>query len=56
MVCRSMFQNLEKYDRPNLIMTYTAILSLCILRDDLSQLDKKGLVTFLRTVQKPDGR
>ncbi|EKM49774.1 uncharacterized protein PHACADRAFT_265451 [Phanerochaete carnosa HHB-10118-sp] len=44
-----------EYDTPNLIMTYTSILSLAILRDDLSRLDRKGLVQFVRSCQREDG-
>lgn len=44
------------YDTPNVIMTYTALLSLAILRDDFSKLDRSGLVTFLRACQHEDGR
>ncbi|KAG8876343.1 hypothetical protein FRB97_004282 [Tulasnella sp. 331] len=36
-------------------MTYTAILSLSILEDGLSRLDRPGIVTFLRSTQLPDG-
>lgn len=44
-----------EYDTPNLIMTYTSVLSLAILRDDLSKLDRKGLVQFVRSCQREDG-
>ena len=44
------------YDPPHLIMTYTSLLSLSILRDDFTQLDRKGLVNLLRATQKEDGR
>lgn len=44
-----------KYDSPHLIMTYTALLMLAMLRDDFSKLDRKGLVKFLGSCQKPDG-
>jgi hypothetical protein len=43
-------------DPPNLIMTYAAILSLAILRDDFSRLDKTGLQKFVARCQNPDGR
>ncbi|EJC98499.1 terpenoid cyclases/Protein prenyltransferase [Fomitiporia mediterranea MF3/22] len=42
-------------DLPHLIMTYTALLSLAILRDDFSQLDRQGLIGLLRATQKDDG-
>ncbi|KAH0586010.1 hypothetical protein H2248_007287 [Termitomyces sp. 'cryptogamus'] len=44
------------YDTPHLIMTYTALLSLAIFRDDFSRLDRKGLLAFIRTCQRDDGR
>ena len=37
-------------------MTYTALLSLAILRDDFSRLDRAGLVNFIRNCQRDDGR
>ncbi|KAF9533301.1 terpenoid cyclases/protein prenyltransferase alpha-alpha toroid [Crepidotus variabilis] len=43
------------YDTPHLIMTYTALLSLAILRDDFSKLDRKGIIAFLRCCQRQDG-
>ncbi|KAL5501803.1 CDC43 [Sanghuangporus vaninii] len=45
----------EEADPPHLIMTYTALLALAILRDDFSHLDRDGLVNLLRATQKPDG-
>jgi len=42
-------------DQPHLIMTYTAIVSLCILRDDLSKLDRLGIVKLLGSSQLNDG-
>lgn len=43
------------YDNPQIIMTYTALLSLSILRDNFSRLDRKGLLKFLRSCQNVDG-
>ncbi|PPQ65900.1 hypothetical protein CVT26_000920 [Gymnopilus dilepis] len=43
------------YDTPHIIMTYTALLSLGILRDDFSTLDRPGIVKFLRACQRADG-
>ena len=37
-------------------MTYTALITLAILRDDFSRLDRRGLVALLRATQKEDGR
>ncbi|KAJ7599868.1 terpenoid cyclases/protein prenyltransferase alpha-alpha toroid [Mycena floridula] len=45
----------SEYDVPHIIMTYTALLSLSILRDDFSKLDRSGIVQFLKTCQRPDG-
>lgn len=39
-----------------MIVTYTALVSLAILRDDFTRLDRRGLVTFLGSSQQEDGR
>ena len=39
-----------------MIVTYTALISLAVLRDDFTRLDRRGLVTFLRSSQREDGR
>jgi hypothetical protein len=39
-----------------MIVTYTALLSLAILRDDFKRLDRRSLVTFLKSSQREDGR
>ncbi|KAJ3551791.1 hypothetical protein NM688_g4506 [Phlebia brevispora] len=44
-----------EYDTPNLIMSYTTMLSLAILRDDFSELDRPGLIQFLKSCQCEDG-
>jgi len=46
----------SEHGAPHVIMTYTALLSLAILRDDFSKLDRPGLITLLRTCQQEDGR
>ncbi|KAJ6591620.1 terpenoid cyclases/protein prenyltransferase alpha-alpha toroid, partial [Mycena vulgaris] len=43
------------YDGPHLVMTYTALLTLAILRDDFSKLDRSGLVKFIRACQRDNG-
>ncbi|KAK7012247.1 terpenoid cyclases/Protein prenyltransferase [Favolaschia claudopus] len=43
------------YNGPHLVMTYTALLALAILRDDFSKLDRAGLVKFVRACQRDDG-
>ncbi|KAJ3762747.1 terpenoid cyclases/protein prenyltransferase alpha-alpha toroid [Lentinula raphanica] len=43
------------YDTPHIIMTYTALLTLAILRDDFSRLDKQGILSFLKACQREDG-
>ncbi|KAI0035231.1 terpenoid cyclases/protein prenyltransferase alpha-alpha toroid [Vararia minispora EC-137] len=40
---------------PHLIMTYCALLSLAILRDDFRRLDRAGLVRFVRACQDTNG-
>ncbi|KAG9119213.1 hypothetical protein FRC07_005856, partial [Ceratobasidium sp. 392] len=42
-------------DPANLIMTYAALLTLSILRDDFSRLDKSGLLRFVASCQNSDG-
>ena len=46
----------SEFDTPHMITTYTALVSLAILRDDFTRLDRRGLVTFLRSSQQEDGR
>ena len=46
----------KKSFAPHVIMTYTALLSLAILRDDFSKLDRSRLITLLYTYQQEDGR
>ena len=48
-------QKEPNYDSPMLIMTYGAILSLAILRDPFTQLNRTELLRFLQTCQKDDG-
>ncbi|KAG8214671.1 terpenoid cyclases/protein prenyltransferase alpha-alpha toroid [Butyriboletus roseoflavus] len=40
---------------PHVILTYTALLSLAILRDDFSQLDRAGIIKLLQACQNEDG-
>ncbi|KAI9573515.1 terpenoid cyclases protein prenyltransferase [Boletus coccyginus] len=40
---------------PHIILTYTALLSLAILRDDFSQLDRPGIIKLLHACQGEDG-
>jgi len=44
------------FDTPHIITTYAALLSLAILRDDFTRLDRQGMVAFLRSCQRQDGR
>ena len=46
----------SEFDTPHMIVTYTALITLAILRDDFTRLDRRGLVTFLRSSQQEDGR
>ncbi|KAF7308815.1 Terpenoid cyclases/Protein prenyltransferase [Mycena kentingensis (nom. inval.)] len=43
------------YNGPHIVMTYTALLTLAILRDDFTKLDRAGLISFVRSCQKDDG-
>ncbi|THH27658.1 hypothetical protein EUX98_g6538 [Antrodiella citrinella] len=45
----------SEYDTPHLIMTYTALLSLAILRDDFERLNKPGILKLVRSCQRADG-
>ncbi len=45
-----------KYDSGHIAMTYTALLSLVILGDDLSRVNKAAVMAGLRGLQLPDGR
>jgi len=47
--------NYSEFDTPNLIMTYTAILILAILRDDFTRFERPGLIRFLKSCQREDG-
>ena len=38
-----------------MIVSYTVLITLAILRDDFTRLDRQGPVTFLRSGQKEDG-
>ncbi|KAJ6477181.1 terpenoid cyclases/protein prenyltransferase alpha-alpha toroid [Mycena vitilis] len=40
---------------PHIIMTYTALLSLAMLRDDFLRLNRPGLLKFVRACQTPNG-
>ena len=39
-----------------MVITYTALITLAILRGDFTRLDRKGFVMFLKSSQKDDGR
>ncbi|KAF7365623.1 Terpenoid cyclases/Protein prenyltransferase [Mycena venus] len=43
------------HDSPHIIMTYTALLSLSMLRDDFSRLNRPGLLRFVSSCQNRDG-
>lgn len=51
-----MRRGLRQYDLPHVVMTFSAILSLAILRDDFQRLDRAGIAQFLGRMQQPDGR
>ncbi|KAJ3170709.1 Geranylgeranyl transferase type-1 subunit beta [Geranomyces variabilis] len=46
----------HKFDNAHITMTYTALASLLILRDDLSRVDKSAITDALRQLQQSDGR
>ena len=56
LIFRTIQTNTNGHDPPHLIMTYTALLALAILRDDFTNLDRIGLINLIRASQKPDGR
>ncbi|KAK0070374.1 geranylgeranyl transferase type-1 subunit beta [Biomphalaria pfeifferi] len=43
------------YDSSNIAMTYTSLVSLLILGDDLSQVHKKSVIAGIRSLQQSDG-
>lgn len=43
------------YDSSNIAMTYTSLVSLLILGDDLSRVYKKAVITGIRSLQQSDG-
>ncbi|CAL1526968.1 unnamed protein product [Lymnaea stagnalis] len=43
------------YDSSNIAMTYTSLVSLLILGDDLSRVNKKAVITGIRSLQQSDG-
>lgn len=45
----------EGWDPGNVAATYFALVILLMLRDDLSRVDRKGCLEWLRRLQRPDG-
>jgi len=45
----------SEFDVPQMIVTFAALITLAILRDDFTRLDRRGLVVFLRSSQQEDG-
>ena len=45
----------QKYDLPHITMTYSAIVSLLILKDDLNRIKKSQIVQLLKKLQQEDG-
>ena len=45
----------EVWDPANVPATYFALAALCVLRDDLSRVDRRGCLAWLRRMQRPDG-
>ena len=46
----------NRYDCSHIAMTYTSLLSLLILDDDLSRVNRRGVVAGLKKLQLKDGR
>ena len=46
---------LNTYDQPHLTMTYTALLNLLLLNDNLSKVRAKEIISSLKTLQQPNG-
>ena len=46
----------ETYEGSHIAMTYTALLSLLILQDDLQRLNKEAIVAGLKALQLENGR
>ena len=53
-LCQELTHN--RYDSGHLAMTYSALLSLLILGDDLSCVNKRAVLAGVRALQQPDGR
>ncbi|KAJ9069666.1 geranylgeranyl transferase type-1 subunit beta [Entomophthora muscae] len=53
--CKGPTEKPIPYDRANLAMTYTALLSLIILGDDFSRVNRKAILGGLKALQQPDG-
>ncbi|KAF8895223.1 terpenoid cyclases/protein prenyltransferase alpha-alpha toroid [Infundibulicybe gibba] len=45
----------SNYNNPHIIMTYTALISLSMLRDDFARLERPGIPALLRACQREDG-
>jgi geranylgeranyl transferase type-1 subunit beta len=45
----------HKYSHPHIAMTYTALVTLAALGDDLSRVDREGIIVQLRMLQRGDG-
>ncbi|KAH9932713.1 terpenoid cyclases/Protein prenyltransferase [Epithele typhae] len=44
-----------EYETPHLVMTYTALLCLTMLRDDFTALNRSGIIRCIRACQQEDG-
>ncbi|KAJ7149043.1 terpenoid cyclases/protein prenyltransferase alpha-alpha toroid [Mycena crocata] len=53
--CLIAFQTPSDQDSPHLIMTYAALLSLSMLHDDFSRLNRAGLLKFVASCQNRNG-
>jgi geranylgeranyl transferase type-1 subunit beta len=50
------FDESNIYDSPHITMTYSALLCLLILGDDLQRVNKSKIINSLKTLQKCNGR
>ena len=46
----------SEFDTPYMIVTYMPLITLTILQDSFTRLDRRDLVMFLKSNQKEDGR
>ena len=55
-VLKGVQSNTNKYEAGHIAMTYTALCCLIILGDDLSRVNRKAVISGLKSVQLENGR